>query len=76
MTAEAAYVLGLALVPLALLAGISAWADGRRPWMGGALTLAVVGLLGFAWMTAPEGGLPPLSDVPETALRLVVTAFR
>lgn len=76
MTAEAAFVLGLALVPLAVLAGVSAWADGRRPWAGSVLALGAAGLVGFAWITAPEGGLPPLADVPEAALRLVVAAFR
>lgn len=76
MTAEAAFVLGLALAPLALLAGVSAWADGRRPWAGSVVALGAAGLVGFAWITAPAGGLPPLADVPETALRLVVGAFR
>ncbi len=75
MTGDAAFVLGLMLVPLALVSVISAWADERRPLLGGALACMALALVAFAWISAPEG-LPPLRMVPEMALELAVAAWR
>jgi hypothetical protein len=49
-------LIGLAFVPLALVAFVSAWADRRRPWAGLILLAMGLGMAGFAQITHPGGG--------------------
>jgi hypothetical protein len=49
-------LMGVAFLPLALVAFVSAWADRRAPWAGAILLLLGVGMAGFAQLTHPDGG--------------------
>lgn len=49
-------LLGLAFLPMALVALVAAWADRRRP-MAALIVLAMgVGMMGYAQFTHPDGG--------------------
>jgi hypothetical protein len=63
------FLLGAWLVPLALVSGISAWADSRKPWVAGGLALAAAGLIG--WANAKGGPFGP-RDIPDLTLAIIV----
>jgi len=49
-------LLGLAFLPLALVALVSAWADRRRPVAFMILLVMGLGMAGYAQLTHPDGG--------------------
>ena len=61
---------GLAFLPLAFLAFISAWADRRWPVPGLILLAMGLGMAGWAHLTHPEGGYDP-AEIPTIALELL-----
>lgn len=63
------FLLGVYLVPLALVSAVSAWADNRKPVLGGILLLGSGGLLAWVWVQRPEG-MFTLRDVPELTVAL------
>ena len=63
-------LIGLAFVPLAFLAFISAWADRRRPVPGLILLALGAGMAGWAHLTHPEGGYT-LAEIPTLALQVL-----
>ncbi len=62
-------LMGLAFLPLAFVALVSAWADRRRPWAALILVLMGGGMAGWAHLTHPEGGYEP-ADLPALALEV------
>lgn len=63
------FLMGVWLAPLALVSAVSAWADGRRPWVAGGLALAATGAILWAQV---QGGPFGLRDIPDLSLALVV----
>ncbi|MCC5959128.1 MAG: hypothetical protein JJU08_07280 [Rhodobacteraceae bacterium] len=63
------FLLGVYLVPLALVSALSAWADNRKPVLGGILLLGSAGLLAWVWVQRPEG-MYSLRDIPELTVAL------
>ena len=63
-------LIGLAFLPLAFLAFISAWADRRWPVPGLILLAMALGMAGWAHLTHPEGGYDP-AEIPMIALELL-----
>lgn len=63
-------LIGLAFLPLALVAFVSAWADRRRPVPGVILLVMGIGMAGWAHLTHPEGGYEP-AEIPATALEML-----
>lgn len=56
MDGDLVLLIGLAFLPLAFVAFVSAWADRRRPWAGAILTVLGLGMVGWAQLTHPGGG--------------------
>jgi len=56
MDGDLLLLIGLAFVPLAFVAVVSAWADRRRPWAGLILAAMGLGMAGWAQLTHPTGG--------------------
>jgi len=69
------FLLGVYLMPLALVSAISAWADGRRPFVALGLMAAGFGLAILASVLRPEGGYG-LSDIPLLTVELLVQVWR
>jgi len=49
-------LMGLAFLPLAFVAFVSAWADRRRPWAGLILLAMGLGMAAWAQWNHPGGG--------------------
>ncbi|NBB98415.1 MAG: hypothetical protein GVY34_09650 [Alphaproteobacteria bacterium] len=69
------FLLGVYLVPLAFVSGMSAWADGRRPYL--ALILGVAGgaLVLVASLLNPDGAYG-LEDIPLLTLEFAARIWR
>lgn len=61
---------GLAFLPLAFVAFVSAWADRRRPIPGLILLFLGLAMAGWAQFTHPDGGYR-WQEVPDLALGLL-----
>ncbi len=61
---------GLAFLPLAFVAFVSAWADRRRPVPGLILLVMGLGMAGWAQFSHPAGGYE-WGDVPDLALEML-----
>lgn len=61
---------GLAFLPLAFVALVSAWADRRRPVPGLILLVMGLGMVGWAHLGHPGGGYD-WSEVPGMALEIL-----
>lgn len=75
MTGDAVFLFALVLLQLAVVSGVAAWADRRRPWTGLALAVIGAGLLGYLYLTLP-GGLPDWRRIPEIAVTLLAQVLR
>lgn len=75
MERDLVLLIGLAVVPLAFVAFVSAWADRRRPWAGLILVAMAAGLVGWAQLTHPEGGYD-WREVPALGLEAVGRLLR
>jgi len=49
-------LIGLAFVPMAVVALVAAWADRRRPIAFAILLAMAMGMVGYAHFTHPDGG--------------------
>jgi hypothetical protein len=56
MDGDLLLLIGLAFLPLAFVAFVSAWADRRRPWAALILLAMGLGMAGWAQLTHPAGG--------------------
>jgi len=66
---DLALVVGLGLVLFSTLSLVAAWADRRRPWVGGAICGTGLCLVALAVFTSPQGyGLTDLPMVIFTVL--------
>jgi hypothetical protein len=63
-------LIGLAFLPMALVALVAAWADRRRPTAGGILLAMGLGLAGYAQLTHPAGGYD-WREIPMIAVETV-----
>jgi len=63
-------LLGLAFLPLAFVAFVSAWADRRRPVPGLILLVLGLGMAGWAHLGHPGGGYR-WAELPDLALGLL-----
>ncbi len=52
---DLALVVGLGLILFSSLSLVAAWIDRRRPWVGGVICAAGLGLVALAFSTSPEG---------------------
>lgn len=68
-------LIGLAFLPLAFVALVSAWADRRRPWAAVILVLMGLGLAGYAQFTHPGGGYD-WRTIPTLALETLGQLLR
>lgn len=75
MERDLVLLLGLAFVPLAFVAFVSAWADRRRPTAGVILLAAALGMAGWAQLTHPSGGYD-WRAIPEIAVEAVGRLLR
>lgn len=69
------FLFGLAFLPLAFVALVSAWADRRAPWAALILVLIGLGLAGWAWVTHPEGGYV-WADLPQVMMETIARYWR
>lgn len=74
MASGTLFVFGFLLLPLATISLLSAWADGRRPYVGAGLLLVSAGLIGFVQLLHPGGG-HALADLPDLTLRIIAGIF-
>lgn len=65
---------GLAFLPLAFVAFVSAWADRRWPVPALILLALGLGMAGWAHLTHPDGGYQ-CEQIPEIALGLLARLF-
>lgn len=63
------FLMGVYLIPLAVLSALSAWVDERRPVLGMVLLAGAGALLGWVWRARPEG-LYPIREIPELTVAL------
>jgi len=63
-------LMGLAFLPLAFVACVSAWADRRRPVPGLILLVLGLGMAGWAHLSHPGGGYQ-WANVPDIALEML-----
>lgn len=63
------FLMGVYLIPLAVLSALSAWVDDRRPVLGMVLLAGAGALLGWVWQARPEG-LYPIREIPELTVAL------
>jgi hypothetical protein len=70
MDHETAFLLAVYLLPLGLVSFASAWAENRRPFVGGVLWLGAAGLFVYVAQTRPEG-LFALREIPDLTIQLV-----
>ncbi|MCC5992731.1 MAG: hypothetical protein JJT99_09430 [Rhodobacteraceae bacterium] len=63
------FLMGVYLIPLAVISALSAWADERRPALGIVLLLCAAALLGWVWQARPDG-LYPIREIPELTVVL------
>lgn len=75
MERDLVLLIGLAVLPLAFVAFVSAWADRRRPWAGLILLFLGLSLAGWAQLTHPEGGYD-WREVPALGLEAVGRLLR
>jgi hypothetical protein len=75
MERDLVLLMGLAFVPLAFVALVSAWADRRRPWPALILAAMALGMIGWAQVTHPEGGYV-WREVPGLAIEAVGRLLR
>ena len=75
MERDLVLLIGLAFVPLAFVAFVSAWADRRRPWAGLILLVLALALAGWAQLTHPDGGYD-WRQVPALGLEAVGRLLR
>ena len=69
------FLLGVYLVPLALVSATSAWVDGRRPFIALGLMAVGLGLAILASVLRPEGSYG-LSDIPLLTVELLARVWR
>ncbi|MBN2759220.1 MAG: hypothetical protein JXQ79_01865 [Rhodobacteraceae bacterium] len=69
------FLLGVYLLPLALVSAVSAWADGRRPKLAMALGATGLVLAVIASVLRPEG-FYGLSDIPLLTIELLARIWR
>lgn len=69
------FLLGVYLVPLALVSAVSAWADGRRPYVALGLGLTGLGLALTASVLRPDGSYG-LRDIPELSVTVLVRLWQ
>lgn len=69
------FLLGVYLVPLALVSAVSAWADGRRPYVALGLGLTGLGLAVTASVLRPDGSYG-LRDIPELSVTVLVRLWQ
>ncbi|MBR3371592.1 MAG: hypothetical protein IKG52_13275 [Rhodobacteraceae bacterium] len=69
MELENVFLLGVYLLPLAMVSAMAAWTDNRKPVLGLVLLICSAGLLAGVWVQRPEG-LYPLRDIPELTVAL------
>lgn len=67
MDRDLLFLVGLAFVPLAFVALVSAWADRRFPWAALILLATGAGVAGWAHLTHPGAGYD-WRMVPDLAL--------
>jgi hypothetical protein len=65
-----AFLLAVYLVPLGLVSVLSAWSDGRKPFLGLSLWLLAAGLAAYVAIARPEG-MFALRDIPELTIVIV-----
>ncbi|MGP9788639.1 hypothetical protein [Roseinatronobacter sp. NSM] len=70
MELETLFLLGVYLLPLAMVSTMAAWTDSRKPVLGLALLACSGGLLAWVWVQRPDG-LYTLRDIPELTVALV-----
>lgn len=70
MERDLIFLAGLAFLPLAFVAFISAWADRRRPVPGLILAALGLGMAGWAQLSHPEGGYQ-WDRLPDMALEIL-----
>ncbi|MDD7971506.1 hypothetical protein [Roseinatronobacter alkalisoli] len=70
MDFEVLFLLGVYLLPLALVSALSAWSDNRKPVLGLLLSACSGGLLVWVWRMRPQG-MYGLRDIPELTVGLV-----
>jgi hypothetical protein len=75
MERDLVLLIGLAFVPLAFVAFVSAWADRRRPTAGVILLVLGLGMVGWAQLTHPAGGYD-WRAIPEIAVEAVGRLLR
>ncbi len=68
-------LIGLAFLPLAFVAVVSAWADRRRPWAALILLAMGLGMAGWAQFNHPAGGYDWRS-IPDIAAETVGRLIR
>ena len=66
---------GLILSHLALVSAISAWTDGRRPYVALGLGLVGLGLAVIASILRPDGNYG-LRDIPELSVTVLVRLWQ
>ncbi|CUX83679.1 MAG: hypothetical protein HLUCCA05_05420 [Roseibaca calidilacus] len=69
------FLLGVYLVPLALVSAVGAWADGRKPYVALGLGAVGVGLAVLASVLRPDGRYG-LRDIPELSAALIVRLWQ
>ena len=70
MEPEILFLLGIYLVPLALVSLASAWADSRRPWVALLLLALSGGVLGYVALMRDEG-LFALREIPDMTVAMI-----
>lgn len=68
-------LMGLAFLPLAFVALVSAWADRRRPWAALILAAMGLGMAGWAHLSHPDGGYD-WRTIPDIAVETVARLIR
>jgi hypothetical protein len=66
---------GLICLPLAVVALVSAWADRRRPWVGGVVLSMGLGVVLWAHLTHPGGGYS-FGTLPDVVLETIAGLLR
>ncbi|MGY6706181.1 hypothetical protein [Roseinatronobacter sp.] len=69
MELETLFLLGVYLLPLAMVSAMAAWTDNRKPVLGLLLLLCSGGLLAWVWVQRPEG-MFALREIPELTVGL------
>jgi hypothetical protein len=69
MDGDLIIVAGLAMLMLSIPSAVSAYADGRRPWVALVVMIAGAGVLIWGWGTHPAD--MSLAEVPHVIIRVL-----